>query len=163
MKKIFLILSLMLILLTACGGGNDDATPAEGENPLSSERPYAVAVLDMQTATEYPGDGDETITAKPGRKFALIKVATEAFFGFSPGDLAFTATSGSETFVEAWAHQDKLTYDTAQTNQYGNGLGNGWLVYDVPETTTAFDLVVTGPDANRAAMLDVVRWPIELP
>ena len=130
---------------------------------MSSERPYAVAVLEVQSAAEYPGDGGETITAEPGRKFALVKVATEAFFGFSPGDIAFTATNGSETFVEAWAHQDKLTYNATQTNQHGNGLGNGWLVYDVPETTTAFDLVVTGPDANRAAMLDVVRWPIELP
>lgn len=156
-KKLFLLVCFV-VWLTACGGADADTG---GENPLSDERPFAVAILEVQTATEYLGDGGEIQTAQPGRQFALIKVATEAFTNFSPGDLAFSAVNGNEPYHEAWGHAEKLRYDAGQTNQYGNSLGNGWLVYDIPEGVTTFELIISAPDFNRI-MGEYDRRVIEL-
>ena len=168
-KRIITLLILMFLWvslsLVACGGGTSDGGggSAEGDNPLSVEQPYAVAILEVQTATEYPGDGGEQQTAADGRQFALIKIASEAYSasGFSPGDLEYYGELGGERLFQAWAHQDKLTYDVTRTNQYGNTLGNGWLVFDVPAGTTAMDLVITMPD--NGLEVEFQRRPIELP
>lgn len=164
MKHLNLFLFSLIVLLAACGGGGEEAALPE-ENPLSGERPFAIAILEVQSVTEYPGDGDREIVAEEGRKFALVRLASEAYAdgNFWPGDMVYRAINGAETYAESWAHRDKLTYDTNMRNQYGNALGNGWLVFDVPQDVASFELIVSGPDANRATTLEYIRRPITLP